>query len=141
MKNILTTAMLVAASASGALAEANLINGNWYGKPVDKIVYTGWGQSGTYNKVTDMTNGQCKFEKVNYNGNLAPLNGEVSPSSPQIVPVTDTQAAGFVALQRSNASEAVRVLHTRFYDQAQLKAKSTSEEAWARAWTSGQSSR
>ncbi|KAK5101344.1 target of Sbf [Lithohypha guttulata] len=78
MKNILTTAVLVAASASGALAEANLINGNWYGKPVDKIVYTGWGQSGTYNKVTDMTNGQCKFEKVNYDGNLAPLNGEVS---------------------------------------------------------------
>lgn len=73
MKYTITTTALIAASASTALS-AQLINGNWYGKPVERIMYTDWGQSGTYQRVSDMSNGQCTFEEVQYSGGTSPLD-------------------------------------------------------------------
>lgn len=77
MKNILQNALLVGASAPAVLGAADLINGNWYGEAVDRIIYSDWGQSGTYDQVVDMSNDQCKKETTTFNGSLSPLNGEV----------------------------------------------------------------
>lgn len=77
MKYTSAVAALIAASIDMAHG-ATQIKGNWYGKTVDQIIYTGWGQGGTYSKVTDMSNGQCKFEDVAYSGGMSPLDGEVS---------------------------------------------------------------
>lgn len=76
MKYTFASAALIAASAGSAYG-ATQIKGNWYGKAVDQIIYTGWGLGGTYNKVTDMSNGQCRMEEVSWSGGMAPLDGEV----------------------------------------------------------------
>lgn len=78
MKYKVTVAALIAACASTVLGDAQLINGNWYDGAVERIMFTDWGQAGTYNKVTDMSNGQCMMEQVTFNGSMSPLDGEVS---------------------------------------------------------------
>jgi len=81
MKYIATFAALIAAFASTVLGNAQLINGNWYDSSVKRIIFTDWGQAGTYSKVTDMSNGQCVKEDVSFSGGMSPLDGEVSPAS------------------------------------------------------------
>lgn len=78
MKYTTTIAAVVAASASTVLGDAQQINGNWYSSAVERIVFTDWGQAGTYSKVTDMSNGQCTKEQVSFSGGMSPLDGEVS---------------------------------------------------------------
>jgi len=78
MKTKATIATLVAACASTVLGKAQLINGNWYDSAVERIVFTDWGQAGTYSKVTDMSNGECEKEEVSFSGGMSPLDGEVS---------------------------------------------------------------
>lgn len=78
MKYSLHSAALIAASASTVLGSTSFINGNHYGSAVDSIIYTGWGSPGTYQKVTDMSQGQCLKTPVNYAGGMSPLDGEVS---------------------------------------------------------------
>ena len=74
---MLATTALLAALSTTVHGAANLINGNWYGQAVDRIIYTGWGQTGTYDKVVGMSNGQCQTEQVSYSGGMAPMD-EVS---------------------------------------------------------------
>jgi len=78
MKYTVTAAALIAACASTVLGDAQLVNGNWYDSAVERIMFTNWGQAGTYNKVTDMSNGQCLTEEVAFSGGMSPLDGEVS---------------------------------------------------------------
>lgn len=81
MKNILQTTALLSALTTCVLGAADLINGNWYGQAVDRIIYDGWDSSGTYNEVVDMSNGQCKMQPTTFSGSLSPLNEEVSSPS------------------------------------------------------------
>lgn len=112
MKNILQNTFLAGVLTCTVLGAADLINGNWYGQAVDRIIYTDWGQSGTYNQVVDMTNGQCKTEPTTFSGSLSPLNGEVSLHLSFCCCKSDN-SIGIMALQRTNAFKAIRVLHTR----------------------------
>lgn len=75
------TAVLTAAFASTALGAANLINGNWYSNAVDSLVFTNWGTPGTYQEVTNMSDGQCSKTTVSYGGGMAPLDKEVGGSA------------------------------------------------------------
>ncbi|KAK5092096.1 target of Sbf [Exophiala xenobiotica] len=78
MKYKVTITALLTASASTVLGDAQLIKGNWYDSAVERIMFTNWDQVGTYNKVADMSNGQCVMEQVAFNGSMSPLDGEVS---------------------------------------------------------------
>jgi len=78
MKNKATIVTLTAACASTVLGKAQLINGNWYDSAVERIIFTDWGQAGTYNKITDMSDGRCVKEEVSFSGGMSPLDGEVS---------------------------------------------------------------
>lgn len=82
MRSYITAGAVIAASLSGAAAEpgAQEINGNWYANLVQKISYTGLGSSGTYQRVSDMSNGQCSYSPQSYSGNLSPLDEEVGLS-------------------------------------------------------------
>lgn len=79
MKHIATTAALLAASGSTIFGAAQFINGNWYDSAVERVVFTGWGQGGTYDEVVSMNNGQCVKEPVTFSGGMSPLGDEVSP--------------------------------------------------------------
>lgn len=83
MRASLAVGAAFAASFSGVSAQAcasgtaNNILGNWYCQAVDSISYTNFGSSGTYNQITDMTDGNCQSEPKEFSGPLAPLNDEV----------------------------------------------------------------
>lgn len=77
--SLATSAALIAACIATVYCDAQNIGGNWYGKAVDQIIYSGWGRAGTYSKVIDMSSGQCKMEQVSYSGGMSPLD-EVSRS-------------------------------------------------------------
>ena len=84
MQFTVKTAMAVLAFCAG-LASADQCHkgstndgGNFYCQPVKAITYSGVGHTGSYNKVTSMTGGQCSQEPVAYSGSLAPLDEEVS---------------------------------------------------------------
>lgn len=78
MKNNIFDLALIAMSLSSSTLAATNIGGNWYGQSVERIQYTNLGLGGTFEKVSDMSNGQCKFEPVTYTGlSTGPL-GEVS---------------------------------------------------------------
>ena len=68
--------------AAQACAEgsAKEIKGNWYCSSVKGITYTNFPGTGSYNKITymDAASGQCRSERYQYSGSLAPLNEEVS---------------------------------------------------------------
>lgn len=84
MQFTVKTAMAVLAFCAG-LASADQCakgsvneGGNFYCQPVKAVTYSGVGHTGSYNKVTSMTGGQCSQEPVSYSGPLAPLDEEVS---------------------------------------------------------------
>lgn len=66
-------------AADNCAAGAQEIAGNWYCQAVNTIQYTGFGGSGSYNKVTNMNsaNGQCSSSPVSYSGSMSPLDEEV----------------------------------------------------------------
>ncbi|KAK4499445.1 hypothetical protein PRZ48_009959 [Zasmidium cellare] len=82
MKSFLTTAALLAATASADLCAHGSTddNGNYYCQEVKAITYTGVGGSGSYNKVTNMdgSSGSCSSSPFGYSGSLSPLDEEVS---------------------------------------------------------------
>lgn len=93
MRSYVAAGAVIAASISAAVAEpgAQEIGGNWYANLVQKISYTGLGSAGQYQKVTDMSNGQCSYTPQSYSGNLSPLDEEVSRS-----PATTTGRTGWM---------------------------------------------
>lgn len=54
-------------------------SGQPFCKAVDRIAYTNFGTSGSYNKVVSMDTaaGTCTSEPFSFSGSLAPLNEEV----------------------------------------------------------------
>ena len=55
-------------------------DGNYYCGKTDKVIYENVGFSGSYNQVTSMNEdtGACSSQPFSFNGNLAPLNEELS---------------------------------------------------------------
>ncbi|KAI9776485.1 MAG: target of Sbf [Candelina submexicana] len=93
MRSLITAGAVIAASISGTTADlcysgpggASIAqnippsNPNWYCAPVKAITYQGVGTSGSYKKVTSMTEeGQCQFADHAFSGGMAPLSEEVS---------------------------------------------------------------
>ncbi|KAK2741035.1 target of Sbf [Myotisia sp. PD_48] len=86
MHSLFVTGAVIAAAISSVAANgcedaggAVQSGGNWYcNNPVTSITYRNFGSSGTYNKVTGMTDGVCTSEPYSYGGPLAPLNEELS---------------------------------------------------------------
>jgi Glycine-rich protein domain (DUF2403) len=83
MKHPATAAAVLAATISTINAQtcpagsAKEIGGNWYCNAVKAITYSGFGSTGSYNKITGLDGGNCKSEPFDYSGALAPLDGEV----------------------------------------------------------------
>lgn len=128
MKCAWAATALIAASAGTAYG-ATHIKGNWYGKAVDQIIYSGWGQGGTYSRVTDMSNGQCKMEDVAWSGGMSPLDGEVSEETSASDHADET---GIMAFSRTDAPEAVRLLYTRHKQiKTRHQGKSARETSWS----------
>lgn len=79
-----TDAVVAAISMSGVLASgacngaSEEIAGNWYCSEVDFIGFTNFNSSGTYDRVVDMSNGNCVFEPQDYSSPMGPLDEEVS---------------------------------------------------------------
>lgn len=75
--------------ACGAVAVADqcssgstLEGGNYYCAAVKAIKYQGVGTPGTYQQITEMKDdGTCSSVPKSFNGPLAPLDEEVSPTS------------------------------------------------------------
>lgn len=85
MRYNLAAGAIIAASISGAVAKlpkrgATEQGGNWYGSAVDKIMYSGFGKSGSYSKVTNMYP-SCETSEHEYSGPLSPFDEEVSCQS------------------------------------------------------------
>ncbi|KAI9720001.1 MAG: hypothetical protein M1812_003126 [Candelaria pacifica] len=93
MRSFITAGAVIAASISGTTADlcysgpggASIAqnippsNPNWYCAPVKAITYQGVGTSGSYKKVTSMTeDGQCQFADQQFSGGMAPLAEELS---------------------------------------------------------------
>ena len=86
------TNMRYALSAAALLAMVSVIvgqntncyeeKGNWYCNRVDAISYSNFGTAGQYQRVTHMgSTGECDFAAQNYQGGMAPMDGEVSRTS------------------------------------------------------------
>lgn len=76
MKYTIASAALIAVSI-GTVCADTFIKGNHYGSAIDSITYANWGSPGTYQKVTDMSAGNCVKTPIHYGGGMAPLDGEV----------------------------------------------------------------
>ena len=81
MQHLITLAALVAGYiASANAASCTQIAGNWYCNPVSAVTFLNLGGSGTYNRVSAMsdTTGACTFTPYAYSGTNAPFDEEVS---------------------------------------------------------------
>ncbi|KAF7562954.1 hypothetical protein G7046_g1148 [Stylonectria norvegica] len=76
--SILLTAAGVASATNTCTGASHEENGNWFCSMVTKIKYDHVGGSGTFQTVTNMANGVCSKTGFNYNGNLAPLDEDLS---------------------------------------------------------------
>jgi len=74
----LATIVTTVTAQACAVGSAQEIKGNWYCSAVDAISYTNFGSQGTYLRITSMENGICQSSPQQYNGPLAPMDGEVS---------------------------------------------------------------
>lgn len=83
MKYAITAGAVIAATISYVTAQtcaagsAKEIGGNWYCDAVKAITYSDFGSTGSYNRITSMDGGNCKSERFDYSGALAPFDGEV----------------------------------------------------------------
>lgn len=85
MRNLFTAGAVVVTIISGTAADlcssgSQLINGNWYCQPVQRVRYHGVGGHGVYNRVTgmDSATGTCTSTPVEYEGSLAPFDEGMS---------------------------------------------------------------
>lgn len=80
MPSTLSTVAALAGLAGLARSACTEISGNWYCNQVNAITYDNFGGSGTYNRVSYMSdsNGECNFTTYSYSGAIAPFDEELS---------------------------------------------------------------
>lgn len=79
---LLTLGTLAATAADDCASGSQLVKGNYYCQPVQRIAYKNvGGAAGTYQRVTSMdsASGTCGFATQGYSGPLAPLDEDVGP--------------------------------------------------------------
>lgn len=71
---------ILVALATTVQAGCSQVAGNYYCSPTKKVTFSNVGFSGSYSDVTGMdeTTGQCSSTSLSFNGNLAPLDEELS---------------------------------------------------------------
>lgn len=80
MKFSSIAALSLASIASLAKADCDYVGGNYYCSQTDAVVYSNVGYPGSYKDVTNMDESSCSCsqEEVTFEGNMAPLNEELS---------------------------------------------------------------